>query len=175
MSLASRHSQQRSAALVGEGEIDDAPVIGIGAAAGDEIEGGEAPDGAGDAVLAGVEKLGGATDRDGQGMPMVQTASEALCKKPRVASQSESMRLAWRSCSSKLPRTSRTSVNENRSLMTIGSPDSACRRADSLVGAGRGIGPANSQRYVLCGELTILFGIAPGAVRFFYVSVKMRG
>src|SRR5271166_2473596 len=60
--------------------------------------------------------------------PMVQTAREALCNTPRVALQSESTRLACRSCSSKPPRTSRTSLNENRCLMTIAFLDSVLPR-----------------------------------------------
>src|SRR5271157_5061121 len=55
-------------------------------------------------------------------------ANGALCNTPRVALQSESTRLACRSCSSKPPRTSRTSLNENRCLMTIAFLDSVLPR-----------------------------------------------
>src|SRR5271168_3938907 len=70
--------------------------------------------------------------------PMVQTASEALCSTPRVASHSESTRLACRSWSSTPPRTWRTLLKENRrSLMTIVSLD-LLLRAGRLVGSRSG-------------------------------------
>src|SRR5271167_3928698 len=81
------------------------------------------------------------------------------------------MRLACRSWSSTLPRTWRTSLNENRSLMTIVPPlRLGCRGADSLVRASRGIASAVSQGCAGSADAAILFGIVGAAVRFVYAA-----
>src|SRR5271167_2877314 len=81
------------------------------------------------------------------------------------------MRLACRSWSSTLPRTWRTSLNENRSLMTIVTPlRLGCRGADSLVRASRGIASAVSQGCAGSADAAILFGIVGAAVRFVYAA-----
>jgi|ERR1700712_3799810 hypothetical protein len=108
---------------------------------------------------------------------MAQTASEALCSTPAVASQSESMRLACRSWSNTLPRTCRIWLNENRcSLMTTVSPNPAVARAGDLLDQMTlKTAVANSQRYAAEGDRTILSGIAATAAGFFYVPTEMRG